>query len=251
MKKIFPLLLLLLPLVSAYAQQRSSVGKQLIVADTFLTSSGNKLVLTPVKHGSLRITYRDVEIEVDPVTALPPATDYSAFPKADIILVTHEHGDHCDAKAVDALSKNGTRIFANAKSANLLGRVESRKPGDVVRCQADIVVEAVAAYNTTPEKQQFHPRGRDVGFVLTLGGFRFYIAGDTEIIPEMSALSQIDVALLPTNLPYTMTPEQTAAAARIIRPKVLFPYHFGDTKIERVAELLRGTDIDVRIRNYQ
>ncbi|MCI2150738.1 MAG: MBL fold metallo-hydrolase, partial [Prevotella sp.] len=125
------------------------------------------------------------------------------------------------------------------------------KNGDHLNLGPDIQIDAVPAYNNTPGHLQFHPRGVGNGYVLTLDGLRIYIAGDTENIPEMRQLKNIDIAFLPVNQPFTMTPEQAARAARIIRPKVLFPYHYSDTKIERVAQLLKGSGIDVRIRNYQ
>ena len=115
----------------------------------------------------------------------------------------------------------------------------------------DLKIDAVAAYNTTPGHTQFHPKGRDNGFILTADGLRIYIAGDTEDIPEMAALKDIDVALLPCNLPYTMTPEQCARAAKMFNPTVLFPYHYGETDIQQVVKLLEGSGIDVRIRDYQ
>ena len=114
-----------------------------------------------------------------------------------------------------------------------------------------IKLDAVPAYNITPGHTQFHPKGRDNGYVLTIDGLHIYIAGDTEDIPEMSELKDIDVAFLPCNQPYTMTLEQVAKAARTIKPKVLFPYHYSQTPIKRVSELLSDTTIDVRIRNYQ
>ena len=123
--------------------------------------------------------------------------------------------------------------------------------GDRVQCRDDISIEDVPAYNTTPGRDRFHPKGRDNGYILSLGGFRIYIAGDTEDIPEMSGVKDIDVAFLPVNQPYTMTPEQAARAARTVSPKVLFPYHYGETPVQKVADLLDGSGIDVRIRNYQ
>jgi L-ascorbate metabolism protein UlaG (beta-lactamase superfamily) len=109
----------------------------------------------------------------------------------------------------------------------------------------------VPAYNISPEKRQFHPKGRDNGFVLTIEGMRIYIAGDTEDYPEMDTIKDIDVAFLPCNLPYTMSPEQCSHAATMIKPTVLFPYHYGQTDIQQVVKLLDGSGIDVRIRNYQ
>ena len=123
--------------------------------------------------------------------------------------------------------------------------------GDHKDMEKGIAIDAVPAYNITPAHTQFHPKGRDNGFVLSLDGFRIYIAGDTEDIEEMKDIKKIDVAFLPCNQPYTMTPEQLAKAAKVINPKVLFPYHYGDTHIQQVKDLLDGSGIDVRIRNYQ
>ena len=123
--------------------------------------------------------------------------------------------------------------------------------GEIRKLSDAVSVEAVPAYNTSTEKQKYHPKGRDNGYILDIDGLRIYIAGDTEPLPEMSCITDIDVAFLPVNLPYTMTPEQTAAAARTFMPKVLCPYHYGETKIEQVAEALDGSGIEVRIRNYK
>ena len=109
----------------------------------------------------------------------------------------------------------------------------------------------IPAYNTTPGREKFHPKGRDNGYVLTLGGFRIYLAGDTEDISEMADAKDVDVAFLPVNQPYTMTPEQAASAARTVKPKVLFPYHYSETPIQQVRIRLAGTGIDVRIRDYK
>lgn len=222
-----------------------------IETDTMRTASGKEVVLTPIKHASIRIQYDGLEIEVDPVIKLAPATDYTQMPKADIVLVTHEHFDHCDKEAVAQLAKETTVVIANPNSAKILERGDVMVNGDTRQLPHDITLEAVPAYNTSEGRQQFHPKGRDNGYVLTLDGLRIYIAGDTEDIPEMGDLRGIDVAFLPCNLPYTMTPEQVSKAARVIKPKVLFPYHYGQTKIEEVVQRLEGTGIDVRIRNYQ
>ncbi|HRN17196.1 MAG TPA: MBL fold metallo-hydrolase, partial [Xylanibacter oryzae] len=125
------------------------------------------------------------------------------------------------------------------------------KNGDHFKMSNGIMIDAVPAYNITPGHEQFHPKGRDNGYILTLGGLRVYIAGDTEDIEELSLLKNIDVAFLPVNQPYTMTPEQAARAAKMFNPKVLFPYHFGNTDVEQVKTLLSDTNIDVRIRKYQ
>ena len=123
------------------------------------------------------------------------------------------------------------------------------KNGERTQLEEDIEIEAVPAYNTTKGREQFHPKGRDNGYILTLDGLRIYIAGDTEDIPEMADIKDIDIAFLPCNQPYTMTPEQLVRAAKIIKPKVLFPYHYGDTDVSGIPVQLPG--IDVRIRHYE
>jgi L-ascorbate metabolism protein UlaG (beta-lactamase superfamily) len=167
------------------------------------------------------------------------------------IFVTHEHYDHCDAKAIRQLEKPTTTIITNANSVRIIGKGKIMHNGDRLQLSKDISVEAVPAYNTTPGHLQYHPKGLDNGYILTLDGFRIYISGDTEYIPEMKNIKDIDVAFLSTNQPFTMTPAQTANAAKIIKPKVLFPYHYSDTDVSKVKKLLNGTGIDVRISSYQ
>jgi L-ascorbate metabolism protein UlaG (beta-lactamase superfamily)/flavodoxin len=219
--------------------------------DTFKTQEGKTVTITAIKHASLRIQYDGLEIQVDPVAKYAPETDYSKFPKADVILVTHEHFDHFDSDTIATLKKDGTEIVANPAVQKMLGFGTALANGESRVLAKEINLDAVPAYNTTPGHTQFHPKGRDNGYVLTMDGLRIYIAGDTEDIPEMSALKDIDVAFLPCNQPYTMTPEQVAKAARTIKPKVLFPYHYSQTPIKQVADLLADSGIDVRIRNYQ
>ena len=221
--------------------------------DVFQTPGGTTVKMYCIKHGSLRMQVGDKWIYVDPVTkAVKPETDYSTLPKADYILVTHEHFDHLDSVAINQLTKEGTRLITNARCHEILGgKGEVMANGDVLTLPDDRSIEAVPAYNISPEKLQFHPKGRDNGFVLTIEGMRIYIAGDTEDIPEMGTLKGIDVAFLPCNLPYTMSPEQCSQAANMVKPAVLFPYHYGDTDIQRLVQLLDGSGIDVRIRDYQ
>ena len=216
--------------------------------DTFKTANGKDVTITAIKHATMRIQYDGKEIHVDPVgKKMDPATDYKKFPKADLILITHEHFDHYDKDAVEELKKEGTEIITNPNVKKLMGYGTAVTNGESKVVLKDIKLEAVPAYNTTKGHEKFHPKGRDNGYVLTLGGFRIYVAGDTEDIPEMAALRNIDLAFLPCNLPYTMTPEQTASAALSFRPKVLVPYHYGTTPVCRIADLLSGSGIDVRL----
>ena len=218
-------------------------------ADSFSTPSGKTVRITALLHASLRIEYDGREIQIDPVGRLGDRTvDYAAMPKADYLLVTHEHGDHLDPAALDVLTTESTVLLTNARCAEQLHRGRTMANGDSLALASDIAVRAVPAYNTTEGHLQFHPRGRDNGYVLTLDGLRIYIAGDTEDIPEMADLGPVDVAFLPCNQPYTMTPTQLISAARTVRPRVLFPYHFGKTDLGGIAETLQADGIDVRIR---
>ena len=220
--------------------------------DMFKTKGGKDVAITAIKHASLRIRYDGLEIQVDPVgQGCKPVTDYSSFPKADIILVTHEHFDHFDRDAIAALRKGGTQVFANPAVQQMLGSGEALTNGESRIVRDDISLAAVPAYNTTPGHTKFHPKGRDNGYILSLDGLRIYIAGDTEDIPEMADIKDIDIAFLPCNQPYTMTVEQLVKAAKTIKPKVLFPYHYGQTDVSNIPALLKGKGIDVRIRHYE
>ncbi|MBQ0022637.1 MAG: MBL fold metallo-hydrolase [Prevotellaceae bacterium] len=220
--------------------------------DLFTTKSGAPVAIHCIKHGSLSMQIGDKWLYVDPVTnAVKPATDYSVLPKADIILVTHEHHDHLDATAIEQLTKAETQLILNPRSSEQLGgKGFVMKNGDS-HTALGITIDAVPAYNNSADKQQFHPKGRDNGYILTIDGLRIYIAGDTEDIEEMASIKDIEVAFLPCNLPYTMTPEQLAKAAKSFSPKVVFPYHYGNTEIQQTVKLLDGSGIDVRIRQYQ
>ena len=220
--------------------------------DEFTTKSGKKVRFTCIKHASIQINYNGMEIQVDPVgKGMKPETDYSQFPKADIILVTHEHHDHFDSDAIAQLRTASTKIYLNPAVHKMLGSGKALKNGDKVKVANDITIEAVPAYNTTPGREQFHPKGRDNGYILTLDGMRIYIAGDTEDIPEMANIKDISIAFLPCNQPYTMTIDQAANAAKIIQPKVLFPYHYNATPVNKLFTLLSKEGIKVLIRNYQ
>lgn len=216
--------------------------------DTFKTKSNKEVIITFIKHGSLMLTYNKQSIQIDPVSEY---ADYSAFPKADAILITHEHGDHLDQKAISALTKKETLIVINESAQKKLGKGTVMKNGDRIKIPGNITVEAVPAYNTALGREMFHPRHRDNGYLLTIDGLRIYIAGDTEDIPEMKELKNIDVAFLPVNQPYTMTVPQAVNAAKMFMPKVLYPYHFGNTDVNKIKTELKGSSIDVHIRKME
>jgi len=209
--------------------------------DVFKTSGGD-LKITFIGHGTLLMAYAGKVIHIDPVSMY---ADYSVLPKADLILVTHEHGDHLDPKAIQAVSTASTAVLVNPGSAKALPNATVMRNGET-RTVAGISIEAVPAYNLD---KPFHPKGNGNGYVLTCGDKRIYVAGDTENVPEIKALKNIDVAFLPMNLPFTMTPEQVADVAEAMRPKVLYPYHFGNTETGALVNLLKDDKaIEVRIR---
>ena len=218
--------------------------------DVFKTSQG-ELKITFIGHGTLMMTFGGKVIHIDPVGSY---TDYSKLPQADLILVTHEHGDHLDPKAIGILRKSGTDLVGTDKCAEKVQNMIIMKNGDS-RVFQGLKVEAVPAYNIVHMRgpgAPFHPKGQGNGYVLTFGDKRVYVGGDTENIPEMKNLKNIDIAFLPMNLPYTMTPEMVADAAKVIRPKILYPYHFGDTDTSKLVELLKNEKgIEVRIRNMK
>lgn len=220
--------------------------------DRFKTENGVEIAFYSIKHATIAIEVSGKWIYVDAVTkGAEPETDFTDMPKADCLLFTHDHYDHFDTDAVAQLSKEGTEIIGNQSVIDTLGCGKALKNGESAMVFGEWKLEAVPAYNTSDEKLDFHPKGRDNGYILTIDGLRTYIAGDCEPIEEMSEIKDIDIAFLPCNLPFTMTPEQCAEAARIVKPAVLFPYHYGDTQINRVADLLEGSGMDVRIRSYR
>ena len=221
-------------------------------ADTFTTKNGKTITFHTLVHSSIRIEYDGKEIMIDPVTKLGDKTiNYTAMPKADYIFVTHEHFDHLDTTAIKRLTGDNTRLITNQTCAEMLGYGLVMANGDTLQQADDITIEAVPAYNTTEGHTQFHPNGRDNGFILTIDGLRIYIAGDTEDIPEMANVKDVDIAFLPCNQPYTMTIEQLVNAAKTIKPKVLFPYHYGQTDVSIIPSLLESDGIEVRIRHYE
>jgi L-ascorbate metabolism protein UlaG (beta-lactamase superfamily)/rhodanese-related sulfurtransferase len=236
--------------IIAWKEAEMPVTNETYEMDAFKTKSGKTVTFHALTHASIRIQYDGKEIQVDPVTKLGNKTiEYAAMPKADYILVTHEHFDHFNKDAIKILTGDNTRFITNQRCADMYGSGEVMKNGDKIQIADDFTIEAVPAYNITEGHTQFHPKGRDNGFILTIDGLRIYIAGDTEDIPEMSAVKDIDVAFFPCNQPYTMTPDQLIKVARIIKPKVLFPYHYGQTDVSGIAGQLEG--IDVRIRHYE
>lgn len=235
--------------ILAWEEAQMPVTTDSYEVDVFKTQSGKTVKFHALVHASIRIEYDGREIEIDPVTKLAGRTiDYNAMPKADYIFVTHEHGDHFDKEALRLLTGDRTQLITNKRCAEMLGYGQVMANGDKMQIAEDFNAEAVPAYNISEGRTQFHPKGRDNGYILTIDGLRVYVAGDTEDIPEMVMVNDIDIAFMPCNQPYTMTTEQLVKAAKTVRPKVLFPYHYGQTDVSGIASQLKEYGIEVRIR---
>jgi L-ascorbate metabolism protein UlaG (beta-lactamase superfamily) len=215
--------------------------------DNLPTSAGD-LSITFLGHGSLLMVFKGMNIYVDPFGEV---VDYASLPKADLVLVTHEHFDHLDPQALSSIRTDKILLVLTEICAQQITGGLVMRNGDV-QTVAGLRIEAVPAYNLVHKRedgQPFHPKGAGNGYVLTFGDTRLYVAGDTENIPEMKNLQNIAIAFLPMNLPYTMTPEMVAEAAKAFRPRILYPYHYGDTDVSKLVELLKGEkEIEVRIR---
>ncbi len=238
--------------ITAWKAAQMPVTTDTYEVDRFTTKSGKEVRFYALVHASIRMVYDGKEFEIDPVRKLGNRTiNYSAMPKADYILVTHEHGDHFDKDAISTLTGSNTAFITNKRCADMIGYGQVMANGDKKEIAQDITIEAVPAYNYTPGRERFHPQGRDNGYILTVDGLRIYIAGDTEDVTEMELIKDIDIAFLPCNQPYTMTPHQLVKAAKVVKPKVLFPYHYGNTDLKTVPEQLAADGIEVRIRHYE
>jgi len=239
--KAFRLALVILPFCGAFALAAPFPVDR-------IPTSGEKLAITFIGHASLSFAWEGKVVHVDPVGK---PGDLASLPKGDLILITHDHPDHLDPAAIAALSGQGTVLVANPAPGAAQAGARVLRNGESATF-AGIPVKAVPAYNRVNRRSDgkpFHPRGEGNGYVLTFGDKRVYVAGDTEDIPEMRELGPIDVAFLPVNLPYTMTPEMLFEAARLVKPKILYPYHTGDTDMAKVREILKDMPgVEVRIR---
>lgn len=245
MKRLF---LLVTFLVGVFAF--TAAAQEQFETDTIKTSAGD-LKITFIGHGTLMFTLGKKVIHVDPWSRL---ADYTKMPKADIILVTHEHGDHFDLKALEVLrTKNTVLVLTETCASRIKGGIVMGN-GDVKTIEG-LKIEAVPAYNIVhmrSEGRPFHPKAVGNGYVITLGNKRVYVAGDTENTPDMKKIEDIDIAFLPMNLPYTMTPEMVADAAKAFKPKLLYPYHYGKTDTSKIVDLLKDVkEIEVFIRKMK
>ena len=243
MKYMFMTILCLTAFAGTMAQE--SFEKDVIATE------GGDLVMTFIGHGTLMFEFDGKIIHIDPVSRY---ADYALMPKADLILVTHHHGDHLDAEVIETISKENTDIILTAICRESIGKGTPMANGDTKTVQG-IKIEAHPAYNLVHMRSNgapYHPKGEGNSYVLTLGDKRVYIGGDTENTPEMKALENIDIAFLPMNLPYTMSPKMVVDAALAFKPKILYPYHFGRTDTGELLELLKeAEDIEIRIRDLK
>lgn len=178
--------------------------------------------------------------------------EYTAASAPDVILVTHEHPDHFNVDILEAVVGDATIVapqsVVDKMPDGLKAKAKVMANGDTATL-ADIPIEAIPAYNITEDRLQYHPKGCDNGYVLTLGGKRVYISGDTEDTPAMRALQNIDVAFLPMNLPYTMDVGHAASAVKAFKPGIVYPYHYGESDVNAFKTMV-GDASDVRLLKW-
>jgi L-ascorbate metabolism protein UlaG (beta-lactamase superfamily) len=227
-------------LLSAVAQAADAPPRMIAHEKT----SAGDLIIEPINHSALRFEFAGKQYYIDPAGA----ANWPAMPKADAIFITHEHRDHLDPLVITTLRRPDTLIIASPPAAKAAGFGNVIKPGEK-QTVLGITAEAIPAYNTSEDRLKFHPKDRlDVGYVLTFGDKRVYVAGDTQGTPEMRALKNIDIAFIPINLPYTMPPQEAADAVRAFKPKILYPYHQGKSDPAEMKKLLADTpEVEVRV----
>jgi L-ascorbate metabolism protein UlaG (beta-lactamase superfamily) len=238
----FLAVLLLSAAVSFCAQAQPARQTQV-----FQTSAG-VVKITPIYHASLLIEAGGENIYVDPAR---PA-NFSGLPAADLILITHIHGDHMDPESISKISKTGTEIFAPPAVVETVTSAHPISNGET-KTWDGWTIEAIPMYNIKRGPSPgtlYHPKGLGNGYVLTYGGKRFYFSGDTENIPEMRALKNIDVAFVCMNLPYTMPPDEAAEAVKAFHPKIVIPYHYRGSDLSVFKNDLQGTGIEVRLLDW-
>ncbi len=229
-----------------------------MTVEKFVTALGITVSVYCINHGSLALAIqwpesgRTCTIWVDPVANYYGNTvDYSSVPAADVLLITHAHGDHLDKALAEEAIRGGALCLGSEEVAATLREASALPHHAPVKVAEGITVTAVPAYNQSPGHLKFHPQSRkDNGYVIDIEGYRIYVAGDTEDIPEMENLKgSIDLAFLPVNQPYTMTIPQAVHAARMIAPKSLIPYHLTDTDLTLLENSLKAAlpEADLRI----
>lgn len=222
-----------------------------LTGDRIPTTDGD-LVVHPINHATLALGWKTLTTYVDPVGG---AKRFADLPKPGFIILTDIHGDHLSADTLKAVATADTKLVAPPAVAQQLPADLRERTTILTNGQSasllGVKIEATAAYNLPLERPPFHPKGRGNGYVITLGEKRVYLSGDTEDIPEMRALKNIDVAFLCMNLPYTMTVDQAASAVREFKPKIVYPYHCRGSDLEKFKQLVGDTaGVEVRIRDW-
>lgn len=222
-----------------------------LIGDRVATSEGD-LVIHPINHATLALGWKNLTLYADPVGG---AARFDGLPRPDLVLLTDIHQDHLSVETLKAVAGEKTRFIASAAVAQQLPADLKKRTTALANGQTTALlglqVEAIPAYNLTAERLKFHTKGRGNGYVLTLGGKRVYLSGDTEDIPEMRALKNIDVAFICMNLPYTMDVDHAAAAVREFHPKIVYPYHCRGSDLEKFKELVdEGAGVEVRVRDW-
>jgi L-ascorbate metabolism protein UlaG (beta-lactamase superfamily) len=226
------------------------------LADDTIPADNGDISVHPIHHAAVLLTWNGVKVLADPAPMGKPAdpvAEFKALGTPDIILITHEHPDHFNVDVLKGVTGDATTLLVpqsvfDKLPDDLKGKAKVMTTGATMTVK-DIPIEAVPAYNTTPDRQKYHPQGRDNGYVLTLGGKRIYLAGDTEDTPEMKALTNIDAAFLPMNLPYTMDIDHAADAVKAFKPKIVYPYHYGDSDVNAFKAKV-GDAADVRLLKW-
>jgi L-ascorbate metabolism protein UlaG (beta-lactamase superfamily) len=240
-----------LGLASCLLLGSAQAAENKITGDTIATQDGD-LIIHPVNHATFVLSWKGKTIYVDPVGG---GQRFEGLPRPDLILVTDIHGDHLHPETLAAVAGEKATLVAPLAAAEKLPenlrKQTTALPNGQTKSLAGITVESVPMYNLTQERLNYHSKGRGNGYVLTIGGKRLYISGDTEDIPEMRALKNIDVAFVCMNLPYTMTPDQAASAVREFKPKIVYPYHYRGSDVEKFKTLV-GSDhgVEVRLRDW-
>ncbi len=240
-------------LLSILAPQPVLAQEVALTGDRIPTSDGD-LIIHPINHATLALGWKSIILYADPVGG---AKAFAGLPRPNVIVVTDIHGDHMNGGTLKAVAGENTTIVVPAAVAADPGMPEEIRSRFVILKNGEskeirgLIVEAVPMYNLTPERAKFHNKGRGNGYVITFGGKRVYLSGDTEDIPEMRALKNIDVAFVCMNLPYTMTVDQAASAVREFRPKTVYPYHYRGSDLAKFKELVgEGSGVEVRIRDW-
>lgn len=234
---------------------------QTLTGDRVPAASGGDIVIHPMYHATFAMAWNGKTIYVDPAgapggdRAASAAAAFAGMPRPALILVTDIHGDHFSAPTLTDLAGADTKIVAPKAVADQMPDPLKPKTTVVANGQTvtidSITIEGVPMYNTTEDRLRFHAKGRGNGYVVRLGGKRLYIAGDTEAVPEMRALENIDVAFVPMNLPYTMTPEEAAAGVLAFSPAIVYPYHYGQSDVAAFAKLVGANPkIEIRLRKW-